>query len=153
MASAPGVRVAEYCETFAKRYAEIHETPYRDGSAHTSKQSDVMRWASNVFQPAGSRFTAGYDCRFEVGAEATVPVSVSLYLTETQAFAEHTQWEKLQIIPIEHVVDEARGRAGYGVFIYRKIKNRFLTVAMLCRGRKRSEPAFSGGRLEILYGF
>ena len=79
-----------------------------------------MMLITNVFQPADSRFTAEYDCRFRAkDAEGRVQdVSVGVLLTKTLDFARHTQWERLQVVPIEYVVDEANDRAGYGVFKY-----------------------------------
>lgn len=38
--------------------------------------------------------------------------------SEARAFAEHTQWEDLQIVPIMRVIDGDSGAAGYGVFKY-----------------------------------
>ena len=79
-----------------------------------------MMLIANVFQPSDSRFTAEYDCRFRVqDTEGRVhDVSVGVFLTKTLHFARYTQWKRLQIVPIEHVVDEASDRAGYGVFKY-----------------------------------
>ena len=45
-------------------------------------------------------------------------ISVGVFLTRTLEFAEHTKWNGLQVIPVEYVVDETHGRAGYGVFKY-----------------------------------
>ena len=79
-----------------------------------------MNWLSNVFAPSDSRFTAAYDCRFTArnGEGQVQAVSVEIFLTGTLEFAQYTQWKNLQIVPIEHVVDETRGRAEYGVFKY-----------------------------------
>ena len=41
-----------------------------------------------------------------------------MFLTKTLYFAGYTQWERLQIVPIERAVDEPNDRAGYGVFKY-----------------------------------
>ena len=112
--------VSGYCEKFARQYSENNAMGYREGSASTKKKSDVMMGFSNLFAPSDSRFTSGYDCRFRAGRKGKQgqDYSVGLFLTGTLHFAEYTQWKKLQIIPIEHVMDEANDRAGYGVFKY-----------------------------------
>ena len=114
------VAVRSYCEAFARAYAAMKGVGLVEDSVRADAASEVARWMTNLFQPAGSGFSGGYRCRFaavlspgERGA-----VSVGLYLAETRAFAEHTQWRDLQIVPIERVADEARGRDGYGVFKY-----------------------------------
>ena len=118
--SRDGVTVSAYCEKFAKRYSEVNALEYQERSARTEKRSDIMTWIANLFQPPDSRFTSEYDCRFRARRmeEHALEISVGIYLTRTRHFAEHTQWKDLQIIPIEYVVDEAYGRAGYGVFKY-----------------------------------
>ena len=85
----------------------------------TERESVVVQWLSNFFQPPGSRFTAGYDCWFRAGNGEARTFSVGLFLTETLAFARYTQWEKLQLIPITYVTDG--DRAGYGVFKYLEV--------------------------------
>ncbi len=114
--------VSGYCVDFAMKYAENNGVAYRKDSARTDKESDAWMWISNTFQPPGSRFTAGYRCRFRTraGQGEAYDVSVGIYLTQTLDFAEHTKWEDLQIVPIEYVVDEVHDRAGYGVFKYLK---------------------------------
>ena len=117
---ADSVSVVRYCEKFAEAYLESRAVEYTGLSVRTEKKPGIMNWLSNVFSPSDSRFTAGYDCRFTArGGEGEVrTVSVGMFLTGTLEFAHYTQWKNLQIIPIEHVVDETRGRAGYGVFKY-----------------------------------
>ena len=112
--------VVRYCEKFAEAYLESNAVEYTGLSVRTEKKPGIMNWLSNLFSPSDSRFTAGYDCRFTArGGEGEVrTVSVGMFLTGTLEFAHYTQWKNLQIIPIEHVVDETRGRAGYGVFKY-----------------------------------
>ena len=114
--------VSGYCEDFAMKYAENNGVGYRKDSARTDREPDAWMWISNAFQPPGSRFTAGYRCRFrtKAGDGEAHEVSVGIYLVETLDFAEHTKWEDLQIVPIEYVVDVAHDRAGYGVFKYLK---------------------------------
>ena len=116
------VGVDRYCEKFAKAYLERNAIDYTGLFVRTDKKTDLMKWFSNVFSPSDSRFTAGYDCRFTAhgGEGRTRTFSVGLFLTGTEEFAHYTQWKNLQIIPIGHVVDEAHGRAGYGVFKYLK---------------------------------
>lgn len=117
---ANSLTVSEYCEKFATTYCVNYALDYQEHSARVSKRSDAMRWLSNRFQPRDSRFTSGYTCRFQAKEkEGQIhKISVGLFLTGTLDFAEYTQWENLQIIPIEYVVDEIHGRAGYGVFKY-----------------------------------
>ena len=115
-----GVDVDQYCLAFARQYAADRGLGAIEIRAWTNPDSELMRWASNLFSPEHSRFTAGYQCRFEItDAEAGErKTSVGLFLTNTKSFAEHTKWEDLQIIPIDHVTDPQRGRSGYGVFKY-----------------------------------
>ena len=115
-----GVSVVRYCEKFAEAYLESSAIEYTGLSVRTEKKPDIMKWLSNAFSPSDSRFTAGYDCRFTARNDRgeVRTVSVGIFLTGTLEFAHYTQWKNLQIIPVEHVVDEARGRAGYGVFKY-----------------------------------
>ena len=114
------VSVVRYCEKFAGAYLAKHAIDYTGLSVATEKKPDIMMWLSNMFSPSDSRFTAGYDCRFTARG-ATVQgrtVVVGIFLTGTLEFAHYTKWEGLQLVPVEHVVDETRGRAGYGVFKY-----------------------------------
>ena len=114
------VTVSKYCENFAIKYAKNNDVDYQKNSVQTEKEADLSMWISNVFQPSGSKFRAGYNCRFQIRSkeEDVHNVSVSIFLTETLSFAEHTSWKELHIIPIEYVVDEINVRAGYGVFKY-----------------------------------
>ena len=116
----PPVTVSGYCEKFALRYCALNALEYEARSARADKRTDVMTWIANVFQPADSRFTSEYDCRFRARrkGERAREISVGVYLTRTLHFAEYTKWEDLQIIPVEYVVDETHDRAGYGVFKY-----------------------------------
>lgn len=121
-AQPPGVCVASFCAAFAQQYAEDNGLDLLDGSYRVAPKSDWLMRLSNVFQPSDSRFTAGYDCRFTTSS-AEDPVagySVDLLLANTLAFAEQTKWERLQLVPITYLVDEARKRSGYGVFKYLK---------------------------------
>ena len=108
-----GVPVAGYCEAFAQTFCEKQALDYQEHSVRTVKRSDVMLHLSNVFQPADSTFTAGYDCRFRARTRdgQGQAFSVGLFLTKTLHFARHTQWEELQIIPIAYVTDETGDRA------------------------------------------
>ena len=115
-----GVGVAAYCAEFARAHASRTAARLAEDSVRVEPEPRALGWLSNLFQPPGSRFVAGYRCRF-----ATVPpdgtrrtMSVGLYLAETRAFAEHTRWESLQIVPIRLVRSEADGAAGHGVFKY-----------------------------------
>ena len=114
------VTVSGYCEKFALRYCALNALEYQERSARADKRTDVMTWIANVFQPADSRFTSEYDCRFRASrnGERAQEISVGVYLTRTLHFAEYTKWKDLQIIPVEYVVDETHDRAGYGVFKY-----------------------------------
>lgn len=114
--------VSGYCEKFARQYCEDNAAVYEEGSARTEKRPDPVMRTGNVFQPPDERFTAGYDCRFQARrkGEGVREFSVGVLLAGTLHFAEHTKWQKLQIVPVEYVVDEGSGRAGYGVFKYMK---------------------------------
>ena len=114
------VTVTAYCREFARRYCALNALDCREDSARVEKRSDLMMRIGNLFSPADSRFTSGYDCRFRAGSQGgrAREVSVGLFLTGTRQFAEYTKWEDLQIIPVGYVVDEARDRSGYGVFKY-----------------------------------
>ena len=116
----PPVTVSGYCEKFALRYCADNALEYQERSARADKRTDVMMWIENVFQPADSRFTSEYDCRFRARrkGERAQAISVGMFLTRTLEFAEYTKWRDLQIVPIEYVVDETHDRAGYGVFKY-----------------------------------
>lgn len=115
-----GQSVAKYCEQFATQYALSVAMTYQSGSLRIQGQSEILLSLSNLFQPSDSRFTAGYTCQFQALRQGDEPVTmeVSLFLTGTRHFAEHTQWERLQIIPIAYVADRTTGKAGYGVFKY-----------------------------------
>ena len=65
-----------------------------------------MMRIGNFFQPPDSRFTAGYDCRFQERPEGEQvrDISVGVLLTGTLQFAEYTKWQELQIVAIEYVV-------------------------------------------------
>ena len=108
-----GDEVVRYCEDFALAYCDLDGLEYEEGSASAKKLSDLGGWVQNVVQPKGSWFTAGYGCRFEAGDRG---FWVHVLLAETRGFAEHTQWEGLQILPIRRVA--SGGREGYGVFKY-----------------------------------
>lgn len=112
--------VPAYCERFAEAYSARQALKFVPDSVRTGKTLDVMTWVSNRFQPPDARFVSAYACRFEAAdvRGRHRRVDVQLLLTETRRFAEYTQWEDLQTIPIEYVVDEVDGRAGYGVFKY-----------------------------------
>ena len=113
------VSVSRYCEEFATTHSEANGFDYQAESASTERSSDARMWLQNAVQPADSRFTAGYVCTFQAMDEADVRrFSVRIYLTKTRSFAEHTQWERLQLVPIRHVLDETNAREGYGVFKY-----------------------------------
>lgn len=112
--------VAGYCEAFARAYCAQQALTYAAQSARTAPRSEVLRFLSNVFQPPDATFTAGYQCAFQAQTRTgqVREIAVELLLTRTKAFAVHTQWERLQLIPIAYVTDVARNRSGYGVFKY-----------------------------------
>ena len=114
------ISVHTYCEKFARRYSADNALEYQERSASARQRIDVTLFLSNLFQPEDSKFTAEYVCRFRAGprGEGERVVSVEVLLTRTLEFAKHTQWNNLQIIPIEYVTDEARDRAGYAVLKY-----------------------------------
>lgn len=116
----PSVAVTEYCEQFARKYFHEHANRYLENSTKTKKILDVHRWISNLFSPSDSRFTSGYKCKFQTmnANGESQQFTVSLFLTNTLSFAEYTQWEDLQVLPIKYVVDSDNNRSGYGVFKY-----------------------------------
>lgn len=118
--SSNATTVSAYCERFAEAYSARQGLQRVPDSVRTGKTSDVMTWISNLFQPPDARFTSAYDCRFEAAGKQGQQrqVAVQLLLTETPEFAEYTQWDGLQTVPIEYVLDEVHGRAGFGVFKY-----------------------------------
>ncbi|MCY4383834.1 MAG: hypothetical protein OXE44_11865 [Nitrospinae bacterium] len=114
-----------HCRSFAVKWAENGKFSLSPASVRAERKSFLESVVNSLFDlvsPAGSTFTGGYDCRFRVKERTggARDVSVDLLLAETPGFAEHTQWRKLQIVPIRHVVDEANDMAGYGVFKYLK---------------------------------
>lgn len=121
------ITVAAYCQDFARTFCDQEALTYQEQSVRVTPLSVVMRWLSNMFQPADSTFTAGYQCAFRAQTRdgQMQSVAVHLLLTKTAHFAEFTHWEGLQIIPITYVVDEATGRAGYGVFKYLEQETEF----------------------------
>ena len=100
--------------------AHSRRWPTRSSRSASPPHSALFQGLSNLFQPPDSTFTAGYQCAFRARTQdgQAQTFSVSLLLTRTLSFAEHTQWERLQILPITYVTDETTGRAGYGVFKY-----------------------------------
>ena len=109
-----------YCAAFADAFAARSDARVPEDSVRVKARSPLWRWVSNVFQRRGSRLVAGYGCGFEVVAAGNGPRrewSVDIVTVETLEFAEYTQWEKLQVVPIQLVVDD-RGNAGWGVFKY-----------------------------------
>ena len=103
-----------------RRIWRARPSTYSDLSVQTEKKAEILTWLSNAFAPPDSRFTAGYECRFTAQTDQgqARTVAVGIFLTGTLEFAHYTKWPNLQLIPVEHVVDEAHGRAGYGVFKY-----------------------------------
>ena len=97
------ITVLQFCKMFATKYAENLGKTYQKYSSRINQLSALFGWLSNIFQPRGSRFIAGYDCHFQMNGYG---LSVNVFLAESKHFAEHTQWPGLQIIPIEYVVDE-----------------------------------------------
>lgn len=107
-----------HCADFAQALAVDEGAAAR--GVRVGTESSALTHISNLAQPSGSRFLASYRCQFALEREGSdrEQVSVGLYLVETRAFAEHTQWEDLQIVPIMRVTDSESGTTGYGVFKY-----------------------------------
>lgn len=86
-----GTTVAQYCEKFARRYAEDPALTYQKESARVSKNWDFPLRFQNVFQPVDSRFARDFDCFSQAGREgsAMADISVVFVLTNTLAYAEH----------------------------------------------------------------
>lgn len=114
------VSVESYCAEFVSVYSHRNEVVQDKDSVAVKRLPVVLKWLSNAFQPRDSRFVAGYRCSFATINEdgARESASVSIYLTETREFAEFTQWECLQIVPIRRIVNETDGSIGYGVIKY-----------------------------------
>ena len=111
-----GAAVIDYCTRFARVYASEHDTAVVDGSVRAEDGGWKRRMQfQDLFQREGSRITAHYNCRFDTALEA---VSVRLFLVETYDHADFIKWDRLQLVPIELVEDDATDRAGYGVFKY-----------------------------------
>ena len=114
----------EYCAEFADAHAARHQVRLAPGSVRVEAGSTVESWLwlrlSNLFQPAGSKFLAGYRCSFATAAIRRAPqtFAVDLLVAETRAFAEHTQWSDLQMVPIRPIAEATTGRVGWGVFKY-----------------------------------
>lgn len=149
-ASEASVTVSDYCASFARVYAEREGAALVEGSVQAIGVDwhlwrTVTHWlqraAANFFQPSGSKFVAGYRCRFETDAGE---FSVRMYLTETLEFAEYTQWPNLQLVPIQYVSDDASGLAGYGVFKYLRPANSVSENSGSGLGLGILEPTASG---------
>ena len=114
------IDVTAYCGDFAHALAERRAARTAPDSVRVEAEPRVLLWLSNLFQPPGSRFVAGHRCTFAIRSPdgAHRCVSVGLYLAQTRAFAEHTQWTSLQIVPLRLVRDSATGAIGHGVFKY-----------------------------------
>lgn len=119
-----GKSAEDYCGNYAKAYANSKTYVLASDSIRVKKQGKITQSIFNRFQPSGSRFLAGFDCRFDATSTTGKRrrISVKLYVVETLEFAEFTQWERLQIIPIQEVEDTTTGLIGYGVFKYLKDK-------------------------------
>jgi len=112
-----------YCRSYAQAVPvallQQSDSYYIEGSAKIAQLMNISRWLSNLFQPPDSRFYAGYKCRFSIQQQdRTTAASVQLLLANTQIYANHTQWEHIQIIPIKAIDDTDNGRTGYIVVKY-----------------------------------
>ena len=112
----------EYCQKFAKAYAESLSFSLKVGSvavAGESLKDKVTKWASNFFQPDGSKFIAGYKCSFRTTkgekSKKSKVFSTYLFLVESYSFAKHTITTE-ELIPIEYIVDPVNKKEGYAVF-------------------------------------
>ena len=111
------VTVSAYCALFAREYAARSSVALEEGAVRVRRAAPFGRWLANAVQPPGSRFLSGHRCRFRTSDAGSTPgrsVSVRILVAETREFAEHTQWPRLQIVPIAGVV--VGDRTGYGVF-------------------------------------
>ena len=116
---------SEYCQSFAKAYTLKEDLILGSVYLETENLTDKLeKWASNFFQPSGSRFIIGYKCRFKTNPPENKreksSVLVYLFLVETYNFAKHTSMEEEQIIPIEYIKDIEK--EGYGVFKFLEIQ-------------------------------
>ena len=119
----------EYCESFATAYAQNLSSALVENSVTVEGEdiSDtVEKWATNFFQPHGSKFVTNYKCHFETTASSHTRslVLVYLFLVETYHFANHTQDEEWQVIPIEYIIDPLKEKEGYAVFKFLTQENK-----------------------------
>ncbi len=123
----------EYCHTYLLALATLYgtETPPAGQMFRVNgldKNSSLTIWLSNVFQPTDSRFHSNYTCRFHIHVRGKEhPGSLQLLLVRNRAFAEHTQWKRIQIINHGEVVD-SKGDRYYVVVKYLEVDDRFLHV-------------------------
>lgn len=112
--------VEAYCGSFAAAYAASKSYEVVADSIRVKAHKVVGNKLFNKLQPRGSRFIAGYQCKFVSvsSGRKRQEFTIDVYLVETLKFAEHTQWKDLQIVPIKLVEDESLGHKGYGVFKY-----------------------------------
>ena len=118
----------EYCQNFAMAYAKQKDTTLIENSLilKTENLKDkIEKWASNFFQPSGSKFIAGYKCYFKTSKGEGIPeetIMTYLFVVETHQFATHTTTKDWQLIPIKYIKDPVNQTEGYGVFKFLNIK-------------------------------
>lgn len=116
------VSVTEYCETFVLTFARTKSKSVVAESIRVSSRRPGFVRLTNLFQPPGSRYLGGFQCKFALSSTngEQDEFTVDIYLVESLEFAEHTQWKDLQIVSIKIVKDSKKNLSGYGVFKYLK---------------------------------
>ena len=82
----------------------------------------ILNFLGNLVSPSTAQIDSAYLCKFKIyikGAETKA--SMSLILIEDESFADHTTWEKTQIIPKGEVWDN--GKKFYVVVKYLNAEN------------------------------
>ena len=112
--------VLRYCERFAvavpARLLQSPEASYVPGSARVGRTrlGDVVTHVSNVFQPADSRFAAGWQCTFSIALRGRrCDGEVALPIAERAAFADYTSWPRLMIVDDHRIMSADSTTIGY----------------------------------------
>lgn len=106
-------QLLNYCERFARTVpnTKTEDAPYSylADSAKLKKSLGITTFVNNFFQPADSRFSGAYRCRFKLAKSTMVNclAKVDLLLVENREFAEHTQWPGLALVSPNTVHDKS----------------------------------------------
>ena len=111
-----------YCQSYAEAYSKRAKVVVSENAIvlKTEGLIDKMeKWATNFFQPRGSKFIAGYKCQFKTDGPSDkekAEILVYLFLVETYSFAKYTTMGNYPYIPIEYIKDPVSKKEGYAVF-------------------------------------